>query len=684
MTELMDATLPEGTLIEERYRITRFLGRGGFAMVYEAEHLKLGRRAALKVLDLHGNTQEVQAFRARFEREARLAASLDHAHVVKIFDYGFVTQTQQPYIAMELLRGHDLEHALETGGPMSPSRAARLFDGALDALAHGHARGIVHKDLKPANLFLVDPNTAQERLVVLDYGIARAQDPGEARLTQTNHYTGTPAYAAPEYIERQQVSPAIDVYQMGLILGEMLTGKPVVEASTPMGYLLAHCSGQQRLDEGLKHTPLGEVIWRAVQVEPQDRFPDAAALRDALRALNPATLTTAQHARAGAGASALAPHQVVTDAPFTLPSEVSGPKPRSGAKRGAMAALVLIPLGLMCVVGSMGAIYWALAPRDASQATPGVSAIATQEEPSMLNLNTIVAQAQASASNASAGQGLREMTVCMSTILGPIDHSVTIYRKFQRKFGPDKLDQVASVAPMSMSTSFEVAHQQCNEAAPKLKSTSRDAVLAWQEALRPMGALFDDYERYYKVEQGYTTAPAKAAELDARLNKLLPSHQLARDNILRAYGEELVAYWKPRTDHATAQERELAASFIASEVAVTRTLKAPLSAEAIAAREAMLQALGRLADAVKLAPPPPMAHMGMRPLLDNLRNVHKELREYEQKAKALEGRERERAQGTQKRHPIHDSERMDEELMLARGGIYLQWFLSVSHSLNPR
>ena len=278
--------LPEGTLVDGRYVIKRFLGRGGFAIVYEAVQTTLDRPAALKVLDLRGNSAEVVRFRERFANEAKLAARLEHPNVVRIFDYGFVEQSQQPYIAMELLQGHDLEAELLEHGPLELERAMRLFAGVLDALGHAHEKGIVHKDLKPSNLFICEPNTPRERMVVLDYGIARLYDSPDAKLTQTNQYTGTPAYAAPEYIHSQTVTPPLDVYQMGLIIGEALTGNPIVQASSPMAYFVAHCNGQQRMDPKLLGTPLGEVIRRAVSVEPTQRYDSGASFKVAIEQLD--------------------------------------------------------------------------------------------------------------------------------------------------------------------------------------------------------------------------------------------------------------------------------------------------------------------------------------------------------------------------------------------------------------
>ena len=276
--------LPTGTILEERWVLEEPLGQGGFATVYKARHLKLERPAAVKVLELQAAPHELDVFNQRFLREAKLAASLEHPNVIQILDYGLCERhgAQKPFIVMELLRGHDLEHELIEHGPLTHQRAEALFAGALDALAASHALGIIHRDLKPSNLFLCQPGTARERLVVLDFGIARVWDDPDSKLTATSHFTGTPAYLAPEYIQEQRVSPALDVYQMGLIIAESLSGAPVVQASAPLGYLMAHCNGEQRLAAELEGTQLGEELRRAIQVDPGARHHDAAALRDAL------------------------------------------------------------------------------------------------------------------------------------------------------------------------------------------------------------------------------------------------------------------------------------------------------------------------------------------------------------------------------------------------------------------
>lgn len=279
-----DEFLPGGMVLEERWAIEERIGQGGFATVYRGRHITLERLVAIKVLEAHALPGDTVQFQQRFLSEAKLAASLEHPNVVDILDYGFLEWKGQekPFIVMEYLRGHDLETELLTHGPLSPDRAKRLFEGALGALKSSHERGVVHRDLKPSNLFVLHPGEESERMMVVDFGIARVFEDPDAKLTATNQYTGTPAYLAPEYIEAHTVTPALDVYQMGLIIGEALSGTPVVQASSPLAYLMAHCNGEQTLPEMFHDTELGAVLTRAISVNPEDRHPDAGALRAAL------------------------------------------------------------------------------------------------------------------------------------------------------------------------------------------------------------------------------------------------------------------------------------------------------------------------------------------------------------------------------------------------------------------
>ncbi len=278
----METLLEPGMLVDNRYRVIRELGQGGFATVYAAEHTSLGRPAALKVLDIQGRVDD--RFIKRFEREARIAANFEHDNVVRIFDFGIVEATNQPFMAMEMLEGWDLEQELRVNGAMSPERAVRLFEGALDALALAHSRGIIHKDLKPSNLFIAKPATHDERLVILDFGIARIDDDA-TKLTQTGAFAGTPAYLAPEYIQDQVVTPAFDVYQMGLIFTETLTGTQVVHANSSVAYLMKHIQGEFEIPPEVTRSVFGPLLAKAIATDPAHRYPNAGVFHSALVSL---------------------------------------------------------------------------------------------------------------------------------------------------------------------------------------------------------------------------------------------------------------------------------------------------------------------------------------------------------------------------------------------------------------
>lgn len=273
------STFPVGMKIDERYEIVSVLGVGGFATVYRAHHLTIDRDVALKVMDLKKGVDP--SYSGRFFREAKIAAKIHHNNVVSIYDFGHVAETGQPYIAMEMLHGHDLSHEISKNGPLSPNRAFVLFRPVLDALSEGHRLGIVHKDLKPENLYLVDPGGPRELMKILDFGVARINSSEVAKLTSAGQLLGTPRYLAPEYITSQNVSPAIDVYQMALILSEALTGIPAVSGD-PFHAMMLHCSGQIQISDFLLNGPVGEVFRKAIAIEPTERYENCAAFGEAL------------------------------------------------------------------------------------------------------------------------------------------------------------------------------------------------------------------------------------------------------------------------------------------------------------------------------------------------------------------------------------------------------------------
>ena len=454
-----EGALAPGHVIDGRWRIEGILGRGGMAVVYEAQHLSLDRRAALKVLDLHGNSEDLSRMRERFEREAKLSAKVTHPNVVTIYDHGFIEGIGQPYIAMEYLEGHDLEVELQQEGPMRPDRALRLFDGALDALARAHRDGIVHKDLKPSNLFIVEPRTRSERMVLLDFGIAGVRDDPDGRLTRTHEYAGTPAYAAPEYIEHRLVTPALDVYQMALILGEALSGAPVVQASTPMSYMMAHCQGRSDVHPRLASSPLGPVLQRALSVDHLHRYPSGAELRDALAGVDPSQVPNL------AGISGAATYDgppPPTPSPYPPPLEQRRPQtvtaagPHPGKKR-SNAPLVIVALMVFCAVGVVGAgaLVVAFAQGTGGDGNDPALEGAEAEQGALTPLS-------ANKPTFQMPTGVPGMDTLLAAHLGasmtvsPIDNSVGLFLGFWEQFDGD-VESISSAAPSDMASLFDQA-----------------------------------------------------------------------------------------------------------------------------------------------------------------------------------------------------------------------------------
>lgn len=282
--------LPPGTLLDGRYRIGNVLGDGGFATVYRAVDTHLhDREVALKVLiasEFAIGDFDVGEFEMRFRREARATAQLEHPNLATIYGSGLAQN--HLYIAMELFEGHGLDDELRLHGPIDPQRAIALLLPALDALGQAHAAGVVHRDIKPSNLFLSQPHTADERLVILDFGVARLEDTElVSKLTHPGQVLGTPSYTAPEALKADITLPACDVYSFGLILLEMLTAQRAVDADSIYATMALHVSGDFRVPRDLLEGPLGPILNRALAPDPEDRFRDGRALYTALDSVDP-------------------------------------------------------------------------------------------------------------------------------------------------------------------------------------------------------------------------------------------------------------------------------------------------------------------------------------------------------------------------------------------------------------
>jgi len=279
-----DQTLPPRYLLLDR------LGSGGTATIYRAQDREVGRIVAIKALRLNPSADPI-AF-ARFQREARFALRLDHPHIVRVLDYREPPDTLAvtlggPYLVMEFVPGPNLKQVLLRSTRLMPAYTRTIGIQICDALAYAHQHRILHRDIKPQNILLTDDRPAAP-VKLTDFGIAYRL-PGsttvEPRLTQTGFIVGTAEYLAPEQITGDELSPATDIYGLGLVLYELLAGRPAFGADDAMAVAARRTTSDplppSRYNPGIPPA-LEAVIMRALQRHPSARFANAAAMRQAL------------------------------------------------------------------------------------------------------------------------------------------------------------------------------------------------------------------------------------------------------------------------------------------------------------------------------------------------------------------------------------------------------------------
>jgi len=262
-----------------RYHIIEQLGEGGMATVFRADDTRLERDVAIKVIRKDNfSPNALQEVLKRFEREAKALASLSHSHIVKVFDYG--EYDGAPYLVMEFVPAGTLKE--HTGSPMPWSQAARLLLPIARALAYAHERGFIHRDVKPSNILITDTGDP----MLTDFGIAKILEAeGATTLTGTGVGIGTPEYMAPEQGTGQNIDARADVYALGVVFYEMLTGRRPYEADTPMAVMLKHVTDP--LPRPREYNPdlpdvVEGVLLKALAKQPEDRYADMWAFLNAL------------------------------------------------------------------------------------------------------------------------------------------------------------------------------------------------------------------------------------------------------------------------------------------------------------------------------------------------------------------------------------------------------------------
>lgn len=390
-----------GRVVHNRYAIRRFIGRGGMGVVYEAEHVVIGRKVALKMLA--GRAAFGASNLERFRREARAAAAVGNAHIVDVLDMGELEDGTQ-YIALEYLEGADLGFVVASHPPFALSRAVDIVCQLCDALAAVHAASIVHRDLKPENVFLIERDGVRDFVKVLDFGVCKFHEPTAPRVTLTGDTVGTPQFMAPEQVEcRSDIDHRTDIYALGGILYFLLAGVPPFCANSLPKIYMKICSEPAPSLLGSRPdlpASIDAVLQRALSKNRAERFASCHELKAALLAVadevdelgatisQPSSFLPSQrHAH----------HTLVSATPESAPemptqlhaTPGTGARPRRArARQVAIALLTLAAAGVVYVQASTASsaskqVGLTISPSRAAETSRSSMAPAVLAEPSV-------------------------------------------------------------------------------------------------------------------------------------------------------------------------------------------------------------------------------------------------------------------------------------------------------------
>jgi eukaryotic-like serine/threonine-protein kinase len=337
-----------GQVIADRYHILKKLGEGGMGTVYLAEHVKMGRKSALKVMNPGMNTDPDSI--ARFNREASNASRLSHPNICGIYDFG-ETPDGLIYLAMEFIEGSSLTSLIEKGGSLPAPRAASIVHQTADALQVAHDAGIVHRDLKPDNIMVAKHRDGSDLVKVVDFGIAKASSSDAQKVTKTGMVVGTPEYMSPEQLAGDKLDGRSDIYSLGLVAFNCLTGALPFAAETAQEAMIMRLTDHPRtLAQVAPEKPWPEALQttldRALARDASDRYTSAAQFgRDFAAAIADMPMTQAVEAKT----AVLGAVKAASDVPQTRvaegrPSAATAPMPAAAKKPAPGRTATLEPV----------------------------------------------------------------------------------------------------------------------------------------------------------------------------------------------------------------------------------------------------------------------------------------------------------------------------------------------------